>query len=635
MQLVGVPDPSQPPATAPLAVVRTFRAYYSPLELHHLVHLQAQHPQGAGQQGQGHHKQLSDHRIELYRQLAAGPRRTIATAQKLYHRFHLHFSLVEFPYHDVSLAALLVASKLEDTLKKLRDIQIAAYQVSNLLEGGNGLGEGDSAAQEAHRPHLIGIERLILQTICFNLNLHRPLGPAPAPDDARDAATAALASLPLLDQQDDEMSAASALTTGDGFRTLFRLAATIPSLPIPLRSNPTIAPPPPLAATTTDFFALPQSQQAPAPSSSSSTTATTAASGGGGDAESDLKSLTRLAYLLLTDLHRTIAPLSYPPHTCAAACIYLAGYLLCSAAAAAAASQQQISDEQAKEEEEDGRNGVGRGGTVWDEEMEQNWASMCESEPDDISDISQTLLDLLISLCPPPPLLAASASTSNSNPSTSSPHLLVSPHSSLASPSESSSSLTNSATNHNNNGKSTTTTTTTITSEREKHLLAAGCPNAYTHPALRSPKHSTTADDLMKVKIRVRAAAAAAAAVAVASSPEKKRRELATRDEGEDGGGVGDQAQVGLLLKRARRWYALDRGLDDVGRIRDGKDLKERIRAEERAERHQQQQQLAAGGAEAGMAGMATGMGVTDQERERERRERRERLKPGSVRYRF
>ena len=72
MQLVGVPDPSQPPATAPLAVVRTFRAYYSPLELHHLVHLQAQHPQGAGQQGQGQHKQLSDHRIELYRQLAAG-----------------------------------------------------------------------------------------------------------------------------------------------------------------------------------------------------------------------------------------------------------------------------------------------------------------------------------------------------------------------------------------------------------------------------------------------------------------------------------------------------------------------------------------------------------------------------------
>ena len=264
------------------------------------------------------------------------------------------------------------------------------------------------------------------------------------------------------------------------------------------------------------------------------------------------------------------------------------------------------------------------------------------------SDISQTLLDLIISLCPPPPLLAASSSSASHNPSTSSPHLLISPHSSLASPSESSSSLTgpNSATNSNNNGKpTTTTTTTTITSEREKHLLAAGCPNAFTHPALRSPKHSTTADDLMKVKIRVRAAAAAAsskrqkkrnnttdptAAAAAAGGSVRPGEEEAEEENLRNEGGDGDRA----LLKRARRWYALDRGLDDVGRIRDEKDLKERIRAEERAERHQQQQQqqLAAGGG-AGEVGM--GMGPTDQERERERRERRERLKPGSVRYRF
>lgn len=262
-----------------------------------------------------------------------------------------------------------------------------------------------------------------------------------------------------------------------------------------------------------------------------------------------------------------------------------------------------------------------------------------------LSDISQTLLDLLISLCPPPPLLAASSSSASHNPSTSSPHLLISPHSSLASPSESSSSLTgpNSATNSNNNGKpTTTTTTTTITSEREKHLLAAGCPNAFTHPALRSPKHSTTADDLMKVKIRVRAAAAAAsskrqkernnttdptaaAAAAAAGGSVRPGEEEAEEENLRNEGGDGDRA----LLKRARRWYALDRGLDDVGRIRDEKDLKERIRAEERAERHQQQQQLAVGGG-AGEAGMGT-----DQERERERRERRERLKPGSVRYRF
>lgn len=80
-------------------------------------------------------------------------------------------------------------------MKKLREIQNAAWQVNNQLDGGTGLGEGDTAVsvscfpvpyiwltspmtiymktQEVHRPHLIAIERLILQTICFNFNLHR------------------------------------------------------------------------------------------------------------------------------------------------------------------------------------------------------------------------------------------------------------------------------------------------------------------------------------------------------------------------------------------------------------------------------------------------------------------------------
>ena len=142
--LEGVPPPAPPPADdapPPLAVTRDFRPYYSPLELDYLVHLQAHARQSAhaphGQQTTA----LSDHRIEHYRQLACGfiervaarlglsvspsplrrasalerprccesceltlvflarsPRRTIATAQKLYHRFHLHFSLTDFAY---------------------------------------------------------------------------------------------------------------------------------------------------------------------------------------------------------------------------------------------------------------------------------------------------------------------------------------------------------------------------------------------------------------------------------------------------------------------------------------------------------------------------------------------------------
>jgi len=45
----------------------------------------------------------------------------------------------------VSLSAILVASKLEDTLKKLREIQIAGYQVANMMDGGSGQSEGDQS----------------------------------------------------------------------------------------------------------------------------------------------------------------------------------------------------------------------------------------------------------------------------------------------------------------------------------------------------------------------------------------------------------------------------------------------------------------------------------------------------------
>ncbi|GAA5862899.1 hypothetical protein JCM3774_006680 [Rhodotorula dairenensis] len=578
------------PAAAPLAVVRTFRPYYSPLELDRLVHLHATQ----------NHKHLSQHRIDSYRQLAAAfiervanrlgfPRRTIATAQKLYHRFHLHFSLIDFPYHDVSLAALLVASKLEDSLRKLRDIQIAAAQVQHAFEGGTLLAgstaatEGDPAQQEAHRPHLIGIERLILQTICFNLNLNsQAVSPPPAKDiDDGESLPAAI--------RDDAAAAAaassSAVTTGDGFRTLFRLAATLPALPIPLQQQQQQQP------------SLPQLGVIAAD-------------------DSTLKSLTRLAFLLLTDLHRTLAPLSFPPHTCAAACIYLAGYLLSAAAIATAAAAAASSAERGHEVDEV---------AVWDPDATQVWAATCESEPDDLSDISQTLLDLLISLCPPPPLPVVSLLSTTAS-STNSPHLLVSPHSSLASPSESSSSPNNTNSNSaavaNGGGATTTGKASSASTEREKHLLAAGCPNAFTHPALRGPNYLATADELMKIKIRVRAAATARQ-----RQRQQRPRDPTTKSSPADEDGEDEEERA---VKRARRWAALDEGMADFERMRDEKDLKERIRAEERADRHHHHQQQQQAGEV-----MVAGADSSLEERERERRERKERLKPGSVRYRF
>ncbi|TNY17144.1 hypothetical protein DMC30DRAFT_406654 [Rhodotorula diobovata] len=586
LELPGVPPPAPPPAPdapPPLAVTRDFRPYYSPVELDYLVRLQAQ-------ARQPHHSApapattttLSDHRIQHYRQLACGfiervaarlgfPRRTIATAQKLYHRFHLHFPITDFAYQDVSLSALLVASKLEDTLKKLREIQIAAWQVSNLLEGGPGLGEGDPAAQEAHRPHLIGIERLLLQTICFNFNLHRSLDPAEASTDA--LLLAAMAAPP---------------PTRDAFTYLVRLAHALPSLPAALLAAPaapspsTPAPPP-----------TPASEQVPLV----------------------LKSLTYAAFLLLTDLHRTLAPLSYPPHTCAAACVYLAGFML-----VAAARRGDAGGADAPE-----REGEGEGRGVWDGEVVRGWATSCESEDEDIDDIALTLLDLLIHLCPSPSSTSTS-STSALNPTSP----LFSPSS--ASPSDS---LPPAAAAPPGSGSSSSKL-----SERAKHLLATGVPNTFAaHPVLGP---SASVDGLTGVKILLRRAREAHPPGAGAGARARKRARPALddpvpapsadadADAEEEEETDADAEETPALVKRSRRWAHLAHGLADVGRARDERANKERVRAEERAERER-------GAASAGVGAGEGGGGEarTEEERERERRERRERLRPGSVRYRF
>ena len=78
--------------------------------------------------------------------MSCSPRKTIATAQSLYHRFHLFFPRKDFNSYvgviltiplwrcltrgqDVSLASLYVSTKMHDTLKKPKDILTASYAV--------------------------------------------------------------------------------------------------------------------------------------------------------------------------------------------------------------------------------------------------------------------------------------------------------------------------------------------------------------------------------------------------------------------------------------------------------------------------------------------------------------------------
>jgi CTD kinase subunit beta len=59
------------------------------------------------------------------------PVRTFDTACIYFHKFRLSFRDAEYNYQDAALASLFVACKVEDTIKKSRDILAAAYNVKN------------------------------------------------------------------------------------------------------------------------------------------------------------------------------------------------------------------------------------------------------------------------------------------------------------------------------------------------------------------------------------------------------------------------------------------------------------------------------------------------------------------------
>lgn len=73
---------------------------------------------------------------------------------------------------EVSLTTLYVSSKLHDTLKKPRDIIISSYAIRypDLLKGRSqiDISSVDVKQLEHDRKKVLAIERLVLETICFN-----------------------------------------------------------------------------------------------------------------------------------------------------------------------------------------------------------------------------------------------------------------------------------------------------------------------------------------------------------------------------------------------------------------------------------------------------------------------------------
>ncbi|KAF9498960.1 cyclin-like protein [Pleurotus eryngii] len=242
------------------------------------------------------------------------PRRTTATAQNLYHRFHLFFPLKDFNYHDVALAAIYVSSKMHDTLKKPRELLATSYALlhhvpKSKAPGGevdiDSMDQQESLCQimvENDRQRLLSVERLILETICFNFTSRMP------------------------------------------FPYVIKLGKA-------------------LGAT---------------------------------------KKLTKFAWRITIDCHRTLLPLQYPPHVVALGCIYVAAML--------------SSFEQPESPELDTHLSSKYFAEMFNEGG--NWEHKYHAHVEDLQEIAHTMLDLLIQGSQ-----TSSASTSPSTPSSPSPHI--------------------------------------------------------------------------------------------------------------------------------------------------------------------------------------------------------------------
>ncbi|KAK7205607.1 cyclin-like protein [Myxozyma melibiosi] len=100
------------------------------------------------------------------------PIRTIGSAMILFQRFYLFNSLQDFPYvTDTALACLFVASKKEDTLKKMKDIVIAAYNVR--YPNGPEISMDSPIIEDQRRKSLL-LEQHVLETMSFDFRMRHP-----------------------------------------------------------------------------------------------------------------------------------------------------------------------------------------------------------------------------------------------------------------------------------------------------------------------------------------------------------------------------------------------------------------------------------------------------------------------------
>ncbi|OTB06465.1 hypothetical protein M426DRAFT_20917 [Hypoxylon sp. CI-4A] len=108
--------------------------------------------------------------IESTREALLLPVKTFNTACTFYHRFRLEHPTPDYNYTEAALASLFVACKVEDTLKKSREVLCAHH---NLKNPDHQTTQDDKIFDQTSKV-IIGIERLMIEAIDFDFRVRYP-----------------------------------------------------------------------------------------------------------------------------------------------------------------------------------------------------------------------------------------------------------------------------------------------------------------------------------------------------------------------------------------------------------------------------------------------------------------------------
>ncbi|KAI8578882.1 hypothetical protein K450DRAFT_244953 [Umbelopsis ramanniana AG] len=100
------------------------------------------------------------------------PQITIATAMVFFHRFFMRKSLKDYPFYDIAATAIFLATKVEESGRKLRDIVTVCAQKAAKNE--KLVLDEQSKDFQRWRDIILYDEGVLLEAICFDLTIEHP-----------------------------------------------------------------------------------------------------------------------------------------------------------------------------------------------------------------------------------------------------------------------------------------------------------------------------------------------------------------------------------------------------------------------------------------------------------------------------